>query len=428
MSPGRVLMIAHHFPPAGGSGANRALAFARYFPEYGWQPIVLTPGEAWASNRDDGLLAQLPPALRVIRTRSAEPRPPGVAPTLAPARPTKGPSRVRTHVGHMRRFPDAHLGWLPFALAAARRQNYDVAYSSSGPFTSHLVGLILKRLNRRPWVAELRDGWYRWNRAIFPDYPAWRDVLERRLEAAALRSADKIILVTDRMATAFRDQYPDIPSDRFAVVSNGFDPAQFSAQPQEERPQNWIVLHAGALYYGRSLAAFLDAARRLIESNDEFRQQFRLSLLGTLDPRAHAEIDRSGVREHLKVEGQVNHAAALKAMYAANALLLVANTTPGAEATVPGKLFEYLAIGRPILAIAPPDSSTADILAQTGGGWLAPASDHEAIACTLQQAFAEHRAGQAKASNQAEVARFDRRALTGNLATVLNEARATRRP
>jgi glycosyltransferase involved in cell wall biosynthesis len=432
MSPGRVLMIAHHFPPAGGSGANRALAFARYLPQYGWQPTVITPAEAWAGNRDDDLLAQLPPALRVIRTRSAESRPQRVghraAATSANRAPPATPSVLRRHAGHLKRFPDAHLGWLPFALAAARRQDYDVAYSSSGPFTSHVVGLLLKRLKRRPWVAELRDGWYRWNRAIFPDYPAWRDVLERRLEAAALRSADKIILVTDRMAAAFRAQFPDIPRERFSVVSNGFDPAQFGAQPLPERSRHWTVLHAGALYYGRSLATLLDAARRLVESNEEFKEQFRLTLLGTLDSRAQAELSQSGLAQHVHAETQVSHASALTSMSAADALLLVSNTTPGAEATVPGKLFEYLAIGRPILAIAPSESSTADILALTGGGWLAPAGDADAITCTLRQAFVEHRAGRAKHSNPAEVARFNRRALTGDLATVLDEAFATRRP
>src|SRR5207253_6965553 len=164
-------------------------------------------------NRDDDLLAQIPQDVRVVRTRSLESKP---APPLSRAqreqpRPRATKSALRSNIGHLKRFPDAHLGWLPFALAAARRQEYDVAYSSSGPFTSHLVGLILKRLQKRPWVAELRDGWYRWNRAIFPDYPAWRDRLERRLEDAALRSADNIVLVTDRMAAAFRAQYPDIP-------------------------------------------------------------------------------------------------------------------------------------------------------------------------------------------------------------------------
>ena len=262
MAHRRVLMIAHHFPPAGGSGANRALAFARYLPEYGWEPIVITPEVAWASNRDDDLLAQIPPDVRVVRTRSLEPKPslPVSRPRREQRRPRAEKSALRSNIGHLKRFPDAHLGWLPYALAAARRQDYDVAYSSSGPFTSHLVGLILKRLNKRPWVAEVRDGWYRWNRAIFPDYPAWRDLLERRLEAAAVRSADRVILVTDRMANAFRAQYPSIPSERFAVVSNGFDPAQFMAPVPAERSQNWTVLHAGALYYGRSLAAFLDAA------------------------------------------------------------------------------------------------------------------------------------------------------------------------
>src|SRR5712692_6609314 len=282
MPHGRVLMIAHHFPPAGGSGSNRALAFARYLPEYGWEPIVITPAESFAIHRDSDLLAQLPPALRVIRTRSLESKPSLGLPRPARGDPLREPrgsvrepqegrgegyvkaqNALRSNIGHLKRFPDAHLGWLPFALAAARRQDYDVAYSSSGPFTSHLVGLILKRSKKRPWVAELRDGWYRWNRAIFPDYPAWRDLLERRLEAIALRSADKVVLVTDRMAEAFGAQYPDIPEDRFAGVSNGFDPAQFRVPVPVERSPNWVVLHAGALYYGRSLAALLEAARRL---------------------------------------------------------------------------------------------------------------------------------------------------------------------
>ncbi|HEY2593765.1 MAG TPA: glycosyltransferase, partial [Chloroflexota bacterium] len=281
----RVLMLAHHFPPAGGSGSNRALAFTRYLPEYGWQPTVITPGADWAANRDDALLAELPDRVRVLRTRSWEPRPSPVTAPMSAATPG-APHPVRRHLGHLKRFPDAHLGWLPFALVAARRQPYDVCCSSSGPFTSHVVGLALKRSTGKPWVAELRDGWYRWNRAIFPDYPAWRDALERRLEAAAIRSADRVVCVTDRMADAFRSQYADLPGQHFSVVSNGFDPCQFAAPAPVEPHLGWRVLHAGALYYGRSLATFLHAVRQLKDADRGFATDFRLILQGTLDAAA----------------------------------------------------------------------------------------------------------------------------------------------
>lgn len=416
----RVLTIAHHFPPASGSGSNRALAFVRYLPEYGWEPVVVTPGAAWASPRDDGLLSQLPPDLHVVRTRSFEPKPRTVQ-TLATSRKSPGKSNViRSSVGHLKRFPDAHIGWLPFALAAARRQKYDVAYSTSGPFTSHLVGLLLKKLTGRPWVAELRDGWSRWNRAIFPDYPAWRGVLERRLESVALRTADRVILVTGRMADAFCCQYPDLPPDHFVVVSNGYDPLQFGVAPgRPPSDESWFnVLHSGALYYGRSMVAFLEATQRVCDADRAFAQAFRLTLLGTLDAAAGREVIGHPLGERITAPGQVDHAAAVAAMRQADVLLLVANTTPGAEATVPGKLFEYLAVGRPVLAIAPPESATADVLRQTGGGWLAPAGDPEAIACALQRAFDEYNRGVSSVADRAQLSRFDRRQLTGELAHI----------
>jgi glycosyltransferase involved in cell wall biosynthesis len=124
------------------------------------------------------------------------------------------------------------------------------------------------------------------------------------------------------------------------------------------------------------------------------------------------------------VAGQVGHAEALAAMSSAHALLLVANTTPGAHATVPGKLYEYLAAGRPVLAVAPPDSSTADVLTQTGGGWLAPAGDPAAIACILRQAFSQHRAAKSVRPDPTAVARFDRRVLAGDLAHLFDHVSA----
>jgi glycosyltransferase involved in cell wall biosynthesis len=212
------------------------------------------------------------------------------------------------------------------------------------------------------------------------------------------------------------------------VIPNGFDPVQFEnpTLPQgAEAHCGWHLLHAGALYYGRSVAALLQAIRQLVNADPDFARDVRLTLLGTLDAGAQREIERSGLASRVHVVAQADHAAAIAAMRCADALLLVANTTPGAEATVPGKVFEYLAVGRPILAIAPPESSTADVLHSTGGGWLAAAGSVDSIVCALKDAYTCRNLR----PDATEVARFDRRRLAANLAQVFDEVTecATRR-
>ena len=120
--------------------------------------------------------------------------------------------KLKSQVAHLQRFPDAHVGWTWFAvragLKAIREQRVTAIYSTAAPFTNHLVAYILHKLTKLPWLLELRDGWYEWNFAIFPDYPRWRHWLERPLERAAITSASKAILVTDLMAEKFRRQFP----------------------------------------------------------------------------------------------------------------------------------------------------------------------------------------------------------------------------
>lgn len=433
----RLLFIAHSFPPASGSGPNRALALCRYLPAHGWQPTVLTVGEGWGTNRDDSLAVRIPGDARVERTVSFEPRPRpaprpprseevlgrspsgGHAPSARPLRRLKG------QVAHALRFPDQHVGWTPFAVAAGlwavRRDRPSLLYSTAAPFTNHLVGLVLHRITRLPWVVELRDGWYRWNTAIFPDYPRWRHVPERGLEGAVVRSAARVVLVTDRMADAFRHQYAALPPSHFAVVPNGFDPEQYADVPAYQSvPHRFRVVHAGALYHGRGIGAFLAAAERLAGADRAFAESFRLSLAGTLDEGARAEVTRSGLGGTIEHLGYLDHRAALSAMRTADLLLLLANTTPGAEATIPAKLFEYLAVGRPILAVAPPGAEAVETLARTRAGWAAPAHDVDSITAALATAFAAHQAGTPFCPRVDEVARFDRSVQAATLAGIFD--------
>jgi glycosyltransferase involved in cell wall biosynthesis len=149
----------------------------------------------------------------------------------------------------------------------------------------------------------------------------------------------------------------------------------------------------------------------------DFAREFQLVLIGTLDATAGVELTTSGLGDRVHFKGHLDHASTIEAMRSADALLLVANTTPGAEATVPGKLFDYLAAGRPVIAIAPEESSSADVLQRTRGGWLAPAGDVDAIACVLRRAYTER----STAVEPAEVAHFDRRIAAGELARTLDQ-------
>lgn len=447
----RFVFLAHAFPPVGGSGSNRALAFTRYLGQYGWRPIVVTPGVEWASPRDDGLLGELPPRVAIVRTRSWEALPGGADSAGAGESPRgagpRGAARrlagltalegLKGALGHAARFPDAHRGWTPFAVSAGLRAIHDgraeLIYSTAGPYTSHLVGLILHRLTRAPWVAELRDGWLRWNQAIFPDYPRWRGPLEGRLESAVVHEAGRLLLVTESMAAAFRQQYPMLPRDHFGVVPNGFDPEQYvDLPPVVADPARFRIVHAGALYFGRSADAFLQALARLVAEQPRFAEMAELVLIGTLDQGAHAELARGLAAPELNnrvvFSGYHDHRSTLAALRSADLLLLLVNTTPGAAAAVPGKLYEYLAVGRPILAVAPPGSEAAAIVARARAGWVAPAHDVGAILAQLRAAFAVHAAGTPFAPDRAVVARYDRRELARALARTFDEVADHRTP
>lgn len=428
-----LLFVAHTFPPAAGSGAHRALAFSRYLPANGWNPVVLTPRPEWAALRDDGLLDSVPPGLAVVRTRSFEPRPvpvgtePLSAASPPPARP--GLSALKTNLAHAMRFPDAHVGWTPFAVAAGlqaiRKHGCSLLYSTSAPFTNHVTALILHRLTGLPWVMELRDGWYLWNAAIFPDYPGWRHALERRLEAACVRSAGRVLLVTEKMVGQFRWQYADLQSAHFAVIPNGFDGEAIKpSAPRAPNPARFEVVHAGSVYFGRSAGPFIEAAGRLAAEDPAFGRAFRLRLLGALDEGAREEIASTvahyGLEKRVAYEGQLPHAEALAAMRGADLLLLLANTTEGAEATVPGKLFEYLAVRRPVLAVAPRASETEEVVSRTRAGWLAAPGDPEAVEAALRAAWRAHAAGEPFEPNEAEVARFERSHQAAELAALFD--------
>jgi glycosyltransferase involved in cell wall biosynthesis len=405
----RAMVITTNFPPDASVGTMRTLRLARHLAHDVWEVDVLTqaperlrPGTVI----DPLLLDKVPAAVKVIRApawrpferltgavrRVIRPQPQrgneSAAATTAPGSPpAKAVStpRLIAAAQAIAAIPDREISWLLPAIAAgwrhARRRPPDVIYSSGPPFTAHLAGAVLARILRRPWVADFRDPWAR---------APWRDgrfAFEKRawtfLERFVATRADAALFVTETNRQDFAACYGDLVAKRFQVVPNGCDPADFDGlTPQPSSPMTrFVLLHAGSLYGARNPAPLLRALRKAISSGAIHPEQICLRFIGRVGITGlQATVHELGLDQVVEFVSHMPRRAALQQMLDASALLVV---QPITKVSVPAKLYEYMAAGRPVLALAAPGGETAEIVTRNGAGIAVHADDEEAIARAL---------------------------------------------
>ncbi len=398
--PRTLLMLSYYYPPLGGIGAQRSLKLARHLPGFGWRAIVVTP--------DVGSYA-LDPSLddetEVIRTGSLElPRllraalarvrpgvlPEGsVEPATSPA--VEGHGRIRRLIRTWMYIPDPCIGWLPFARRAAMdvARHADAIFSTSSPATAHLAARAVARRRSIPWIADYRD---LWTRSHYPFYDSrLRSAIDRRLEGGVLRDADAVTTVSApwRDDLARRQARPE----RFFVVPNGYDPEDFAGLPEPGARRNpptaaepFVLMYAG-LFYGRRQdpRPLFEALVRLFDDGVVARDAFRVRIYGAPDPYVLGLAGELGLGEVVESMGFRPHAETLAAQRGADALWLIVRDDPRSIGHIPGKVFEYLGAGRPILAQAPADGEVARLVRRSGAGVVAPASDPDALDQALRR-------------------------------------------
>lgn len=441
---GRVLIVSYFFPPVGGIGIERVLKHVTYLPEFGWQPAVVAPRNSGYRIVDPATLDRIPPGTEVHRARTLEPshlrgaiarllgkrsRASGApARAAAPAgEGTGGPMRLANEA--WRRavplvfFPDEQVLWMPGAmragLAAHRQHPVDVVFSSSPPITSHLAaGRIAGRIGA-PWVADFRDPWI--GNAFAPPLPRPYRALQRRMERWIVSNAQRVVLATGRMVDQYADRYPDL-AERFVHLPNGYDLAELQAQDAAEAPPSepgtFRLLYAGSVYGERELTLFLDGVELLLGRRPELRERLRVEFLGWFSA-ANEEIARrrlpalEPVVRHL---GFVPRPEAIARQRSADAGMVLIDAGPHRDVVVTGKLYEYLGLDLPILAIVP-EGEVRSILAELDWGVVAdptPAGVADGIARILEARHAAERHADPER-------RYERRALAGRLSAILDE-------
>ena len=395
-----VLVVAHAFPPNASIGTMRTLRLVRHLADAGWQVSVLTDtADALLPSIpiDMSLVARIPSGVSVIRAaswsgfRRVLRRPaPATATPATPRRALSPVGRLRSlaaQVAAVAHMPDRQAGWFAPAVMSGVAWSRaggrpDVIYSSAPPWTGHLVAAVLARRLDRPWVADFRDPWAR-----VPWRSAKLTALERRsaqrLERIVVRRADALIFATRANCADFAAYYGEGLRSRAHFVPNGCDPDDVAGPPApapaSEGDEVFELLHAGSLYGGRDPAPLLRAIRRLVDRGDLDPGRFRLRLLGRTSLPGQdlaATVRDLGLEGPVVMNGPVSRDESLRAMRSASALLLL---QPGTTVSVPGKLFEYLATGRPILALTE-ESETAELVRASGVGVAVLPDDEAAIA------------------------------------------------
>jgi len=296
---------------------------------------------------------------------------------LANGQPKSILRRIALLYQNLFNWPDARIGWLPFALLGARRRLRGwaphIVYASSPPPTSLIIGQCLARRYGVPWVAEFRD---RWTEDPYLDMerPPWRQVPERRLERYIVSSAAGIVTVSEPWARAFRSTY-DRPT---IVVTNGFDPSDIdAADPCLGSPGSGVlrIIYTGGIYPGRRDPSALFEALQLLEAACEM---FRVEFYGTEESLVAPIAARHGVSHIIQIHPPVTYHESLAIQRRADILLLMQWDDPREQGNVPAKLFEYLAARRPILGLGLEDGVPATIIRERSAGFFS--NDPHAIA------------------------------------------------
>lgn len=404
----RVLMIAFHFPPlVGTSGIERTLRFARYLPEFGWEPEVLTVHPRAYDALGDS--QSVPPTLRVHRAQAFD-----AARHLAIA---------GRYPGFLAR-PDRWNSWrfaaVPLGMLVIRRFRPDVIWSTYPIATAHAIGATLAHRTKRPWVADFRDPMAQ--DGYPPDPITWRHFA--RIEAHALRHAERSVFVTRGAAQTYRARYPDVAS-RVRVIENGYDEESFAGLDapggEPRRDARVVIVHSGIVYpFERDPTALFAALRDLRDAGrlrpTDVLVRFRAPVHDAL---LHDLAERYGVREFVEVAPRMPYRDALAELVAADGLLVL--QAANCNEQVPAKLYEYLRARRPILGLADPAGDTAGVMRRAGIRHIAALEDASAIARELEDFVRDVRAGTVQLPDAAIVRDASRRERTAQLARLFDE-------
>ncbi len=427
IGPRRVLVIAYYFPPMGLSGVQRTLKFVKYLPQFGWLPTVLTVEPNGYLAKDDGLLAEISARdVKIVRTKAAGPgrlfRKKEVV-----ALPAEWKRRLMSRISDIFFIPDNKIGWRRKAVRRAmqlhRETPFDLIFSTAPPFTDFLIGRILKKKMNRPLVLDYRDPWVDYPFKFYPTpLHRWRNVI---LERRCARTSSHMVTTNRRVKEALISRHKFLTYHDIDIIPQGFDPEDFLVRPKKPQKDpapyglpaphagpKMRVTYAGVFWEDRVPDYFLQALHEIFKEKPKMRGRIEAVFIGNFRQENLKQLVRLGLQDCVTVRGYLPHVECIDELCRADVLWMIV----GDEFGSPGKTYEYIGAGKPILGCAPDGFIKNTIL--EAGGKVVPPTDVPGIKNALLEFFDLFEKRQLKGPRQDVQDKYNRVNLTMSLVKV----------
>lgn len=422
----RVLVIAYYWPPSGGSGVQRWVKMCKYLPSQGWQPVVYTPSNPALTAYDNTLQSDVPPQVEVIRRPILEPGQFARKSTSAQVTPINSQKKsLKQRMAMWIRgncfIPDPRVLWVRpsvrFLCEYLKGHPVDAIVSTGPPHSMHLIAGRVARKSGTPWVADFRDPWTKMFYFKHLSLSSWAERKHIRLELSVLDNASRIVAVSPLVQNDFRQ----MTSTPVELITNGFDSADFPAAPREKfTSEHFTLLHAGLFAADGNPLALWEALAQMLRETPGFAESFRLVLCGKTDAAVLQAVRDAGLEDVCTDLGYLDHTQVVKQMTSSSVLMLPLRREPEYKATLPGKLFEYLASRRPVMGIGQTDGAMAAILRDCKAGNTFDWEEAREMRIWLEEKFSLWQQGRLD-DNRNDISLYSREGLARRYAQVLDE-------
>ena len=421
----RALIITYYWPPAGGPGVQRWLKFVTYFKEFGIEPVVFIPDNPHYPLQDKSIASEIPEGIEIIRFPIKEPY--GFAKIFSKKKTNQVSSGIITNKNQSVLeklllwirgnffIPDARIGWVKPAVGFLKeylaKNDMDIVISSGPPHSLHLIGMALKEKLGIKWVADFRDPWttIHYHQSLRLNKRAQKKHL--KLESQVLNNADLVVVTSLNT----KKEFQKTTNKPIEVITNGYD---ISEKIESNLDAQFSIVHIGSLLTNRNPEILWEVLSELKEENKAFSKALLIKLVGTVSEDVLKSIEAVGLTANYKTLGYVSHQEAIQIQHDAQVLLLVEMDSPETKSIIPGKLFEYVAANRPILALGPDGSDVEGILKETNSGNYFKYTDKEKLKKQLQLYYEAYLKANLHVNSQ-NTEKYSRRELTKSLSSVL---------